>query len=71
MTSTFFRNALLHVSLNLLVKGVYLFAVERTVQNILPEGDYGLYFSLLGLGMLLQVIADFGLQLYNSKELAG
>lgn len=41
------------------------------MQNILPEGDYGLYFSLLGLGMLLQVIADFGLQLYNSRELAG
>lgn len=50
---------------------MYLFAVERTVQNTLPEGEYGLYFSLLGLGMLLQVVADFGLQLYNSRELAG
>ena len=71
MVSTFFRNAVLQVSLNLAVKGVYLFAVERTVQNVLPEGDYGLYFALLGLGMLLQVIADFGLQLFNSRVLAG
>lgn len=71
MVGQFFRNALLQVSLNLLVKGVYLFAVERMVQNILPEGDYGLYFALLGLGMLLQVVADFGLQLYNSRVLAG
>lgn len=71
MTATFLRNAVLHLSLNLTVKGVYLFAVERTVQNVLPEGEYGLYFSLLGLGMLLQVVADFGLQLYNSRELAG
>ncbi len=71
MTTAFFRNAILHVSLNLTVKGVYLFAVERTVQNLLPEGEYGLYFSLLGLAMLLQVVADFGLQLYNSRELAG
>ena len=71
MVSTFFRNAVFQVGLNLLVKGVYLFGVERVVQNTLPEGDYGLYFSLLGLGMLLQVVADFGLQLYNSKELAG
>ncbi|WP_020566988.1 oligosaccharide flippase family protein [Neolewinella persica] len=71
MVGQFFRNALLQVSLNLLVKGVYLFAVERVVQNILPEGDYGLYFALLGLGMLLQVVADFGLQLYNSRVLAG
>ncbi|OAV44179.1 oligosaccharide flippase family protein [Lewinella sp. 4G2] len=71
MTNQFFRNALFQVSLNLLVKGIYLFGVERVVQNTLPEGDYGLYFSLLGLGMLLQVIADFGLQLYNSRELSG
>lgn len=71
MVGQFFRNALLQVSLNLAVKGVYLFAVERVVQNTLPEGDYGLYFALLGLGMLLQVVADFGLQLYNSRVLAG
>ncbi len=71
MVAQFFRNAVLQVSLNLMVKGVYLFAVERMVQNVLPEGDYGLYFALLGLGMLLQVIADFGLQLFNSRVLAG
>ena len=71
MIQQFFRNALLRVALNLTVKGVYLFAVERTVQNVLPEGEYGLYFALLGLGMLLQVIADFGLQLFNSRVLAG
>ena len=71
MIAQFFRNAILQVSLNLAVKGIYLFAVERTVQNSLPEGDYGLYFALLGLGMLFQVIADFGLQLFNSRELAG
>ncbi len=71
MVGQFFRNALLQVSLNLLVKGLYLFGIERVVQNVLPEGDYGLYFALLGLGMLLQVVADFGLQLYNSRVLAG
>lgn len=71
MVNSFFRNAVFQVGLNLLVKGVYLFGVERVVQNTLPEGDYGLYFSLLGLGMLLQVVADFGLQLYNSRELSG
>ncbi|MBC6995728.1 oligosaccharide flippase family protein [Neolewinella lacunae] len=71
MVGQFFRNALFQVSLNVLVKGVYLFGVERVVQNTLPAGDYGLYFSLLGLGMLFQVIADFGLQLYNSRELSG
>lgn len=59
------------VVLNLLVKGTYLLVVEREVQNVLPEGDYGLYFSLLNFSMLLQLVLDFGLQLYNSRNLAG
>lgn len=68
---SFFQNAVFQVGLNLVVKGVYLFGVDRVVQNTLPEGDYGLYFSLLGLGMLVQVMADFGLQLHNARTLAG
>ena len=71
MIAQFFRNALLLVALNLLVKGIYLFGVERTVQNVLPEGDYGLYFSLLSAAMLVQVVADFGLQLYSARTIAG
>ncbi|NJB85928.1 O-antigen/teichoic acid export membrane protein [Lewinella marina] len=71
MLSSFFRNALFVLLLNLTVKGVYLFGIERVVQNRLPEAEYGLYFSLLGLGMILQVAADFGLQLYNSRTLSG
>lgn len=71
MLKSFLRNTLLVLLLNLTVKGLYLFAIERTVQNVLPEADYGLYFSLLGLGMLLQVIADCGLQLYNSRTISG
>ncbi|CAH1002456.1 hypothetical protein LEM8419_03335 [Neolewinella maritima] len=71
MLSSFFRNAVLVLVLNLGVKGVYLFAIERTVQNLLPEAEYGLYFSLLGLGLILQIIADAGLQLYNSRTISG
>ncbi|WP_116108109.1 polysaccharide biosynthesis C-terminal domain-containing protein [Lewinella sp. IMCC34191] len=71
MLASFLKNVLLVLVLNLAVKGIYLFGIERTVQNQLPEGDYGLYFSLLGLGMVLQVIADCGLQLYNNRTLSG
>ncbi|PPK85214.1 O-antigen/teichoic acid export membrane protein [Neolewinella xylanilytica] len=71
MLSAFFRNAVLVLVLNLTVKGVYLFVIERTVQNVLPEGDYGLYFSFLGIGLILQVVADFGLQHYSSRTISG
>ena len=71
MLASFFRNAVFLLVINLLVKGVYLFVIERTVQNILPGGDYGLYFSLLGLGLILQVVADFGLQHYSMRTISG
>ncbi|PHI20750.1 hypothetical protein CEQ90_06785 [Lewinellaceae bacterium SD302] len=71
MLHHFLRNAILLIGLNLLVKGVYLLVVERAVQNALPVGDYGLYFSLFNFTLLLQLVLDFGLQLYNSRNLAG
>lgn len=71
MLQHFLKNALLLVLLNVAVKGLYLLGVEREVQNALPEGQYGLYFSLFNFSMLLQLVADFGLQLYNSRNLAG
>lgn len=70
MLQHFLKNAILLIVLNLLVKGTYLLVVEREVQNVLPEGDYGLYFSLLNFSLLLQLVLDFGLQLYNSRNLA-
>lgn len=71
MLQDFLKNALLLLLLNVGVKGLYLLGVEREVQNLLPPGQYGLYFSLFNLSMLLQLLADFGLQLYNSRNLSG
>ncbi len=71
MLQHFLQNALLLLVLNIGVKGLYLLGIEREIQNVLPPGQYGLYFSLFNLSMLLQLVADFGLQLYNSRNLAG
>lgn len=70
MNKQFASNALLIVVLNLLVKSFYLFGIDRTVQNILPEGEYGLYFTLFNFAFLFQIISDFGLQNYNARHLA-
>ncbi len=66
----FLSNAILLVLLNLLVKGFYLFGIDRTVQNVLPEGEYGLYFTLFNFAYLFQIIGDMGLQNYNSRQVA-
>lgn len=70
MLRYFLRNAILVVALNFTVKGVYLLVVERSVQNLLPEGEYGLYFSLFNLSLLFQLLADLGLQQYNNRQLS-
>ncbi len=66
----FISNAALLVVLNLAVKGFYLFGIDRTVQNVLPAGEYGLYFTLFNFAYLFQIVADFGLHNYNSRNLA-
>lgn len=70
MNREFAINAVLIVGLNLLVKSFYLFGIDRTVQNILPEGQYGLYFTLFTFAFLFQIVADFGLQNYNARHLS-
>ncbi|MEM1216125.1 MAG: polysaccharide biosynthesis C-terminal domain-containing protein, partial [Bacteroidota bacterium] len=63
-------NALLIVCLNLVVKCIYLFGIDRTVQNVLPEGEYGLFFTLYNFAFLFQIVADLGLQQYNLRTLS-
>ncbi|MEM6394919.1 MAG: oligosaccharide flippase family protein [Bacteroidota bacterium] len=70
MQKRFLSYALLVLFLNFTVKGTYLLVVEREVQNVLPPGEYGLYFSLFNLSLLFLVVADFGLQPFNNRQLS-
>ena len=70
MNREFASNAVLIVVLNLAVKSFYLFGIDRTVQNILPPGDYGLFFTLFNFAFLFQILADLGLQSFNVRNLA-
>ncbi|MEO0787373.1 MAG: polysaccharide biosynthesis C-terminal domain-containing protein [Bacteroidota bacterium] len=70
MQKRFLSNAFLVLALNFTIKGTYLLVVEREVQNLLPRGDYGLYFSLFNLSLMFQLLADFGLQHFNNRQLS-
>lgn len=70
MSREFLSNAVLLVALNFAIKAFYLFGIDRTVQNALPNGEYGLYFTLFNFAFIFQIINDFGLQNYNSSHLA-
>lgn len=69
MKREFILNLLLLVFINLLIKPAFIFGIDLSVQN--KVGDkYGLYFALLNLSYVFQIISDFGIQNYNSRNLS-
>jgi len=56
--------------LNLLIKPFWIFGIDRTVQNLVGDQEYGLYFSLFNFSMLLNILLDVGITNYNSRNIA-
>ncbi len=70
MQKKFLSNLILIVVLNLLVKPFYILGIDAEVQNRVGEEVYGNYFSLLNFSFLLNILLDFGLTNYNTKNIA-
>ena len=70
MRRKFATNLILLLALNLLVKPFWIFGIDRTVQNIVGAGEYGLFFALFNFSFLLNILLDFGLTNYNNREIS-
>lgn len=70
MKREFLLNILFLVFINLLIKPFYIFGIDRTVQNTLEAGEYGLYFALFNFTYLFQIINDAGIQHFNNRNIA-
>ena len=70
MQREFSLNIILLISINLLIKPFFIFGIDRTVQNVVGTESYGVYFKLLSFTYLLQIINDFGIQNFNSREIS-
>ncbi len=70
MNRAFVVNLFFLLVINGIVKPVYLFGIDRTVQNTLAEGEYGLFFALFNFTYLFQIINDFGLQVFNNRQVS-
>ena len=70
MKRDFLINIVFLLGINLLIKPVYIFGIDRTVQNLVGEGDYGVYFTLLSLIYMLQAVNDLGIQNFNNRNIA-
>lgn len=58
------------VCLNLLVKPVSIFGIDATVQNRVGAVEYGMYFSLLNLTFLFNILMDLGINNFTTKNIS-
>lgn len=70
MNREFLVNIIFLVVINLLIKPFYIFGIDRTIQNVVADGDYGMYFTLFSFTYLFQIINDFGIQNFNNRNIS-
>ncbi|MCR9171865.1 MAG: oligosaccharide flippase family protein [bacterium] len=70
MQKKFISNLALMVLLNLLVKPLAIFGIDAAVQNRVPAEDYGIYFALLNFSFFFNILLDFGINNFTTKNVA-
>jgi O-antigen/teichoic acid export membrane protein len=68
--SKFYSSLLLLIVLNAVIKPLWIFGIDRQVQNITGVIEYGTYFSLLNLSIVFSFLLDWGLTAFINRELA-
>lgn len=64
------QNVFFILMLNLLIKAVWIFGIDRNVQISVGYQAYGMYQALFNLALIFQIILDFGISQYSSREVA-
>jgi O-antigen/teichoic acid export membrane protein len=70
MQKKFISNLILIVLLNLLVKPLAIFGIDAGVQNRVGTETYGLYFSLLNLSFIFNIVGDLGINNFTTRNIA-
>ncbi|MCC6280896.1 MAG: polysaccharide biosynthesis C-terminal domain-containing protein [Saprospiraceae bacterium] len=69
MNREFIVNILFLLFINLLIKPFFIFGIDLTVQNRIGS-EYGLYFALMNLTYIFQILNDFGIQSFNNRHIS-
>src|ERR1035437_1079884 len=70
MRRFFVKNIIFIIAINVLVKPIWVFFIDRTVQNRVGPEAYGTYNPLLSLSIIFSILLDFGITNYNSRTIA-
>jgi len=66
----FVTNLVLIILLNLLVKPLWIFGIDRNVQVLVGHDEFGLYSNLFNLSLLLNILLDLGITNYNNRNIS-
>ena len=58
------------VFLNVIIKPIYVFGIDRVVQNSVGAEIYGSYFSIFNTAIIFQIILDLGIENFIRREIA-
>ena len=70
MQRKFLTNLGLLLSLNLLIKPIFIFGIDRNIQNIVGVGDYGFYLVIFNFSFLFNILLDLGITNFNNRNIA-
>jgi O-antigen/teichoic acid export membrane protein len=66
----FLSNLLLLIGINLLIKPFYLLVIEAQVQERTGPSNFGIYFALLNISYILNILPDLGITNWNNRHIA-
>lgn len=66
----FYKSLGLLVILNVIIKPIWIFGIDRQVQNVVGTVAYGTYFSLFNFSIVFSFLLDWGLTAYYNRQLA-
>ena len=70
MQKKFAGSLALLLFLNFLIKPIWIFGIDLTVQNRVGEAAYGLYSAILSFTLIFNIILDVGVTHYNNRSVA-
>ena len=70
MKGKFLTNLGFFLFLNLIIKPIYVFGIDRYVQNTVGPEAYGSFFSLFNAAIIFQILLDLGIENFIRREIA-
>lgn len=70
MRKLFATNLIFLLLLNVVVKPLWIFAIDRNVQIVLGAKEYGFYFALFNFSILFNFLLDLGITNFNNREIS-